>query len=258
MAALLASLVFCTACKSVPEKEKTEQAKDSIPMATQGKSDKIISIKTKQVQFPEFSILGDFKAEVSFDKVKIAEVKVFSSNNNVYTETGRTVLTYTAIGKLEKEIRIHYGTEPSKADTFLYEKNDEGSQRSVKGPYETEVEQDDNGMIMKRIDFSGEFRDHVLNYYSVSRDQKGNEEGALLVEVIGEDAEVKKIKFEYTEFDQKGNWVKRKRLTESVFYSDKEFDDFYFGRKDITQLHFPITFAETPYETIEEREIIYE
>ncbi|GAL87803.1 hypothetical protein MYP_5034 [Sporocytophaga myxococcoides] len=227
-------------------------------MSTQGKSDKIISIKTKQLQFPEFTILGDFRAEVSFDQDKISEVKVFSSNNNVYTETGKTILSYNANGNLEREIRNHYGSESSKADTFLYENKSPLKQRSTKGPYTTEVEQDQNGRIVKRTDFANSSADHVLNYYSVSRDQKGNEEAALLGEVIGEDAEVKKIKFEYTEFDQKGNWIKRKRLTESIVLSDIEFNDFYFGRKDIPQLHFPITFGEEPTETIEEREVIYE
>jgi len=209
--------------------------------------------KCTNVSFPEFTMWNTF-AIVEYIDGKIN--KVSALNELTDAEPVKELSVNYDGKKIFKEFYINY-KQPHLSDTLVYKINGE-KEEAVKGEVPTEIVVDALGHITKRVDYLDADKNNIAFYYNVRRDDKGNEQESITVNLNGEDAEVTKTKYEYIEFDANGNWTKRKRLNRLSVADMTEFEDFFYKNVVKIDFQFPVELGETPDETIEEREIIYE
>jgi hypothetical protein len=246
-------LITMEGCDKGPEKTiTTENNSDTLVMKE--KNLKMIkSAKCTNVSFPEFTMWNTF-AVVEYNEGKIS--KVSALNELTDNEPVKELSVNYEGEKISKEFYINY-KQPHLSDTLVYKVNGE-KEEAVKGEVPTEIFVDTLGHITKRVDYLNSDKNNIAFYYNVRRDIKGNEQESIAVNLNVEDAEITKTKYEYIEFDENGNWTKRKRLNGLSVADMNEFEDFFYKNVEKRDFQFPVELGETPDETIEEREIIYE
>ncbi len=246
-------LITIVGCDKGPEKTITTENNSDTLVMKEPNLKMIKSAKCTNVSFPEFTMWNTF-AIVEYKEGKIS--KVSALNELTDEEPVKELSVNFDGGKISKEFYINY-KQPNLSDTLVYKVNGE-KEEAVKGEAPTEIVVDTIGNITKRVDYLNSDKSNIAFYYNVRRDNKGNEQESITVNLNVEDAEVTKTKYEYIEFDANGNWTKRKRLNGLSVTDMNEFEDFFYKNVVKKDFQFPVELGETPNETIEEREIIYE